>query len=236
MKRTVMQKMAYLLRTAEKLLIDPFRYVDGHGYKAERFWAERFERHGGSLRGPGHEGWSEDRNARAYEVAKVQMNEILDRHGIAGPTFSAIEIGPGTGVWTELLQSRGLVHVVAQDITDARFAELRERFAGYTFIKDDATERFPVEPVDLILVLDVIEHVVEPERLLRLLHLAEDRLRTDGLLLLSFPTPAVGRRNRFYLHYWTEEEVEAPLIHCTLVERSSFRDGVLLGFRKSGMP
>ena len=236
MTRTIIEAFAYALRSAEKLLLDPLRYIDGRGYHAERFWKERFQRHGGSLRGPGHEGWSEEQNAAAYAMARERLSALLDAYGIKGSACRATEIGPGTGVWTELLHQRGLVRVVAQDITDARFEDLRNRFPEYSFIKDDATERFPVEPADLILVLDVIEHVVEVERLHSLLGLAQERLVPGGLLFLSFPPPGASRRNRFYLHYWTEQEVGLPLTNCELVERISFRDGILLGFRKLEIP
>ncbi len=220
--------LAMVGRGWRKLIVGPLRYGTRDGYRAESYWHDRLGRGGSSLSGPGHEGWSEEENRRAYEAARRVLEALpeLAPKWVGGTTV--LEIGPGTGFWTEVSAERGVRDLVGYDITDIQFEGLRHRFPDFRFLKGDATEALPAGSFGLILILDVIEHVVTPTALEAILQNAVAALEPDGLVVVSFPPPSQRRRDLFYLRFWEIERVAGLLAPCVVGPPVRFRDGVVL--------
>lgn len=210
-----------------KLILDRFRYARGDSYQAEKFWRDRFTRYGGSSRGPGHEGRTEIDNDRMYATARRDLDELLGEIGMWDGRLSVLEVGPGTGIWTALCQERGVVDYAGIDITDARFPDLRARFPGYLFVVGDACVSVPNGPFDLVIYIDVIEHVVTESKLLALLDNMRRVLAPGGRLVIAFPPWSVGRVNLYYLRFWPVEFVLAGLRPLEVMAQRDFRVGQL---------
>ncbi len=201
-------RIGYLFR---KLVLDRIRYGQMGGYRAEDFWRDRFERHGNSSRGPGYEGLTEAENDRLYSVARMQLDQILADRGVWARKPRVLEIGPGTGIWTGLCRERNVVDYTGLDITTARFADLRAAYPGYRFLKGDASESVPTGPFDLVLCIDVIEHVVSRDQLSAFLHGLVGAVAPGGVLALAYPPKDRGRVDLYYLRFWPQDLVRQCL-------------------------
>ena len=103
----------------------------------------------------------------------------------------ALEIGCGTGTYTELL-ARRCEEVIAVEIDPAFAARTRERFADrprVRVVEGDARLLPELGRFDTIVMLDVLEHIEDDVAMLRSL---QDRLSPDGRLVLKVPaSPAL---------------------------------------------
>jgi len=105
---------------------------------------------------------------------------------------TVIEIGCGTGFFSEQLsQLSGIGRVYSSDLSKSALSFVQENLGSASNIHAlalDAQElAFPNEFADLVVCLDVVEHLPSPERFF-----AEARrvLRPGGCLLFSTPNPA----------------------------------------------
>jgi 2-polyprenyl-3-methyl-5-hydroxy-6-metoxy-1,4-benzoquinol methylase len=131
-----------------------------------------------------------------------------------------------------MCQERGVRNLVAVDITEVQFSGLRSRFPEYLFRCQDASRSVPAGPFDLVLLLDVIEHVVTDDGLRGLLGNLENETAAGGIMAISFPPPAAGRSNLYYLRFWPVEHVVKSLPRSELIRQVAFRDGTLLLLRR----
>lgn len=211
--------LATLWRAFNKLFIAPRRYATGDDYDAARYWDERFRRHGPSMSSVGHEGKSEHDNAAAYAAQANAIFSMLDRASVDFPGARVMEIGCGNGYYAEQLSARGVTHYRGLDITEAFFALLRGRFPGFDYIRADITSSRLPELFDIVLMIDVIEHIVTEEKLVSALANVSAMMADNALLVLA-PVAPRGRRSLFYVRFWTEADVSRALTNCRVIERS----------------
>lgn len=224
-------KAGLVRRAIQKTLIGPLRYRRGDGYDAQRFWEHRFSRYGTSLRGAGHEGRTEEENRREYEAAAAIVTARLERARTAIKTARILEVGCGTGFYTQLLQSLGAVSYTGLDITDVLFEEHRARFPDFEFVRSDVTDE-PLEgEYDIILMIDVAEHIVSDEAFRGAMSNIRSALAPDGLLLVGPFTPE-SRNHLFYVRFWSLDEARSALKGLQEIECTPFRDGLLLSLTK----
>ena len=115
------------------------------------------------------------RSRRAY------IEEAIEA---AGPGQSALEVGPGSGVYLPALQ-RSFDEVTAADIERAHLDHLIPRFPSIHFIGDDITRSsLDAERFDLVLCSEVVEHVPDSLAALRGIHRV---MKPGGTLILSTP-------------------------------------------------
>jgi SAM-dependent methyltransferase len=219
-------------RGFRKLVVGPLRYRRGRGYDAERYWGDRFRRYGRSLRGPGHEGYSEEENARVYAQARAVVLEACRRAGVRFPGARVLEIGVGTGFYTRMCRDEGARSYTGVDVTDALFGELRREFPEYEFVRRDATAETIEGEYDLVLMIDVVEHIVTEEGLAAALGSVRGALAPGGVFLLALPAPGSGAERLFYLHAWRLEEVLRHLEGLETSPPEPFRYGMLLTARR----
>lgn len=219
-----------LKRAFAKLIVGPLRYGRGGGYDAARYWDERFRKYGRCIKGPGDEGLSQQENERAYAEAGRVFRELIRAEGLDLTGLRVLEIGPGTGFYTEILRDLGARNLTGIDITDAMFDDLRARMPGFEFVAGDVAAGAIEGQYDLVVMIDVIEHIVEGRRLAA----AMDNLRrcmAPGGRLLIAPLAARSRKYLFYVHTWTLEDVRAHFADCTIGRPVPFRAGHVVVIR-----
>jgi 2-polyprenyl-3-methyl-5-hydroxy-6-metoxy-1,4-benzoquinol methylase len=135
-----------------------------------------------------------------------------------------LEIGCGTGYYTQLLAEQGVSSYVGIDITDIFFPDLKKEYPGYSFLRQDITGEIVNGEYDLILMIDVIEHITQPEKLSTALSQVKRSLSTGGLFIIA-PVPKKGRKSLFYVRFWSFEDI--------LQQFRGFRIGIPLDFRYS---
>lgn len=101
-----------------------------------------------------------------------------------GPGATALEVGPGSGVYLPRL-ARSYGSVTASDIADAHIEHLDPLFPEVKIVRDDITATaLQTEAFDLILCSEVVEHIAESKAAIRGMW---SLLRPGGVLVLSTP-------------------------------------------------
>lgn len=221
-----------LARAIEKLLVGPLRYGKGADYSAERYWGDRLKAKAGSLRGPGHEGLSDEENAVLYAEAAQVLRRACRSHGIELASASVLDVGCGSGQHTRLCHEDGVTRYVGLDLTDVLFPALRQAFPQYSFTRKDITSGTLEGRFDLVLVLDVLEHVVDRQRLATALANVAGVVAEGGALFIALPFAKGSPKLLFYLRHWDMAEITPALDDFQLSPPVPWRDGWLLVARR----
>ena len=222
----------------QKGIIARLRY--GHqqaGYDAARYWDDRLRKYGGSLRGVGDEGLSENDNARQYQEAAQAFRGLWQSLGLTADqvaTLRVLEVGTGTGFYTRLLHELGVRTYTGVDITDALFAQLQAELPTFRFQRADVTDVALTSalvglnnlPYDLLIILDVIEHIVTDEKFAQAMATLDSCLRPGGKLIIA-PLMAKAQKHLFYVRFWSFVELQRFLPSYRWGEPVAFRNSYL---------
>jgi SAM-dependent methyltransferase len=219
-------------RLLHKKVIGPIKYRGPSGYDAERYWRDRLQKYGGSLRGSGDEGLSEEENRRRYEIAARTLIEAEQKAGIDPATARVLEIGCGPGFYAELHFDLGVRSYTGIDLTDVLLGQLRERFPAYRFVQNDVTRDTLQGEFDLVLMIDVAEHIIADEAMDRAMDNVKRVLAPGGIFFVG-PVMRRGKRHLFYVRFWSSEEIRSRLSDSEQLMSVPFPAGALLGFRLS---
>lgn len=225
----------FVRRVVFKTVVGPRRYGTDTGYDAQRFWSDRFSKYSTNLRGSGDEGLSETQNQLIYERAGATLIDTINRAGVDLATADVLDVGCGPGFFTELLRSNGSTSYTGVDITDALFADLRTRFPDYRFVQKDVTSD-PLDGVfDLVMMIDVAEHIVDTEAFDRCVANLAGAVAQGGTLLIG---PMLDRSGQhlFYVRNWSTDDLLSRLSTMVHVEDVVFRNGVLMVFTTPASP
>jgi 2-polyprenyl-3-methyl-5-hydroxy-6-metoxy-1,4-benzoquinol methylase len=221
------QPLVFVKQGFNKLFIAPFKYGRKNDYDASRYWEERFKEYGfSSLKSVGIEGMSHEENIKMYKEAGATVKEILFKYPNL-QNLSVLEIGCGTGFYTGLLHELGVKNFTAIDITDTFFKDLQTKFPGYHFQKKDITTDQLENSYDLIIFIDVIEHIVTPEKLRQAMIHVRQALKKGGSLVIA-PLMNTREKKLFHLHLWTLEDVTSHFQGLKVSEPIPFRYGSIV--------
>jgi SAM-dependent methyltransferase len=219
LRRFLRRPVGTLVRGFNKLLIAPRRYAIGDDYDAARYWEDRFRKHGPSLASVGDEGMNEAEIRSAYDSQAGDIFAMLEQAGIVLAPARLLEIGCGNGYYAERLRERGVTRYQGVDITDAFFPLLRQRFPGFDYQRGDITADRVAGEFDVVLMIDVIEHIVTEGKLMSALANVAAMTAKGGVLVLA-PVAPRGRRSLFYVRFWAQDDVMRGLPGFAVVERS----------------
>jgi SAM-dependent methyltransferase len=220
-----------VVRGLQKTVLDRRRYGTGAGYDASRFWSDRFSRYGTSLKAAGDDGLSEEENRAMYAEAARVFTEVCLSEGVDFQNARVLEIGCGTGSYARVLQDLGVRSYVGVDITDVVFPELRKTYPDFEFVQRDITAEGVEGTFDLVFMIDVLEHIVEPDRLTKAMENVSDALAEEGVLVLA-PLLEESRRHLYYVRFWSIEDIRARFPGYAIGEPRPFRMGNIVTIRK----
>jgi 2-polyprenyl-3-methyl-5-hydroxy-6-metoxy-1,4-benzoquinol methylase len=223
--------MGFLRRAFDKTLVAPLRYRRKGGYDARRYWQDRLDKYGTSLKGVGDEGLSEVDNKVMYEQAALKFLEVCRKEGIDFKQSRVLEIGCGNGFYTQILCDQGVKHYVGIDIADSLFPRMVKRFPGYTFNHCDVTVDAIKGEFDVILMIDVIEHIVGDAALDHAMKAVQDAMAGGGIFLVA-PLARKAKKSLFYVRFWTAEDITKRLASFQFSDLVPFRYSHLLAARK----
>lgn len=223
--------LGFLWRVLYKTIIGRLKYGHSHGYDAAKYWNDRFNKYGFALKGAGDEGLSETDNQQVYTQAATVFTALCHQESLNFPAANVLEIGCGTGFYTQLLSDLGVKSYAGVDITDILFPQLRKRFPQFTFIKKDVTTDRLEGQFDLIVMIDVIEHIVEETKLSFALENIRNCLASDSLFIIA-PITEVSKKHLFYVHSWCLEDIKPKFAGCDFRELVPFRSGFILVIKK----
>ncbi|MEH2039472.1 class I SAM-dependent methyltransferase [Nostoc sp.] len=214
-----------------KLTMGPVIYGKGDDYDAGRYWRDRLSKYGKSIRGVGDQSLSEKDNEEAYaEAGKIFLDYCL-KQNIDFNNAKVLEIGCGTGYYTQMLFDLGVKNYLGVDITDVLFPELQQKFANFQFQKKDITTDDISGKFDLIVMIDVIQHIVTDAKFKSAMNQIKSSLSDDGVFILA-PLLKTKKRVMFYLSDWTIDNLKSCFKDNKTSESIPFRTGYLLSIKK----
>lgn len=137
---------------------------------------------------------------------------LLDAFLEARPGPVALDVGAGSGTFTNLLSARGF-EVTSTDVTDEALAVLRARVSGSVARADATSLPFPSASFDALILAEVLEHLEDDEAAIAE---AARVLRPTGILAISVPrNPAwFSRSDRWAGHVrrYTRNQLESRVL------------------------
>ena len=196
-ERFTKDPFGFTTRGLYKTTIGPLRYGGGDGYDAARYWHDRFLKHGPSFKAVGDEGLSHAENARAYAQAAKVFAEVCRKEAIDFEGARVLEIGCGAGFYTQLLHGYGVRSYLGVDVTDVFFPALRNKFPEFEFVRKDITTDRIEGTFDLVVMIDVMEHIVTDSKFAGPTQHVKNCLANDGVFIVS-PMGEGSQKRLFY--------------------------------------
>ena len=222
-----------LIRAFNKIIVQALKYKIGSDYKSEKYWEDRFKKYNLSYQGIGHDGLTHTNNKKLYNDAGQKIFNTLDQFILNCKKHKILEIGPGLGYYTNLLNQYGVKNYVGIDITAYYFNYLKEAFPNYQFIKKDVSTTEIEKVFDVIIMIDVIQHIVTYDKFIFTLQNIDNALSKNGIILISGFHYKKKLNFLFYEKKWTKAEILNQLHGYIILKETPFRLNNLLVLQKN---
>lgn len=214
MNKKTGNSLFYRLR---KMLFNPFwKTRDGikktydhfftNRYNPMHYWKRRHRKFRFDLRGVGNCSLSVEENEKAYQQASQIFLNLCKEQGI-GTDFDKIkmlDIGCGTGFYADLFRTYGGKEYLGFDITDLLFPQLRKKFPDFRFRKSDITKNSIHEKFDIIIMIDVTQHIVNNQLFFAAMKNIRSSLSENSVFIVTSWLSKQFKKRRPY-------EVERPI-------------------------
>jgi SAM-dependent methyltransferase len=152
-------------------------------YRPREFWEDRLSRQF-DLRGTGETGLSLAYNRACYRLRGLVLDRALSEAGMDPRGRSVLDVGCGTGFFTEYYLERGAA-VTGLDIAAVSIERLRTRFPAARFLLADVSEASLGETFDIVNAFDVLYHITDDARWEAALRGIAAAVAPGGLLLFT---------------------------------------------------
>ncbi len=175
-----------------------FRFVTGGDYRVVDYWEHRHEKYGFDLRGVGDKTKSHEENVKLLEQGTEVFFETCLEVNVEFDIARVLDIGCGTGHFAEVLVRNGVKDYLGIDIVDTLFERLRVKFPGCRFQQLDVSMQPLSNTYDLILAMDILQHIVDEEKFSFALENIKSHISSTGSVIISTYIGSY-RRESFYL-------------------------------------
>jgi len=159
-------------------------------YDNEAYWIDLHDRFGGSLQAVGQSALSESYNRAKYASEELGFEQALSE--VVGHPTNVLEIGAGTGYWTEKMSRRwGLeTRITALDLSERALNALHARMPN---VRTETVDVGKIDPnsfsnqYDLVTAIMVLLHITDETQFLSALKLAADSVRNGGHIVIYEP-------------------------------------------------
>lgn len=224
-----------VLRGRARLVYLRLRYGRLEGDQAAAFWSDRHAKFGADdLRGVGRESWSHEANAADYADAVLRVQGHIDGLGLALGEARVLDLGCGVGTYAQMLRDAGVKNYVGVDIAATLLPELRRRFEGYRFEQHDLAQSAPQGPFDLIVMIDVTQHLVAEGAFAAAMSHVREALAPGGAFVVTSWLKGPERLSFFEAaRPLAAYEEQFPSPEFSFGEREPFREKFLFAIRRS---
>lgn len=182
-------KSKTLLFKLRKRLLRPFWQLRDllfpRKYRPKKYWKARHAQHGFTLRGVGNWTHSNEENEKSYLEAKAIFLNLCAQQNIDFKAAKMLDIGCGTGFYAEVFRDNGGKNYVGIDITNQLFKGLRNKFPDFTFKKCDIAKQNLKDKFDLIIMIDVTQHIVDDKRFTFAMRNIRSHLGENGVFIVT---------------------------------------------------
>lgn len=150
------------------------------------FWQKRLSR-SFDLTGAGYGTLGLEYNNQLYRVRSETLEQLLQAQAVDLAQTDVLEVGCGTGFYTDWFTRRAVRSYTGVDITSVSVQRLQEHYGQWKFVRADVTaSALPLRRrFDLVLIADVLFHIVDDRRFGAALRNIAQVLRPGGVLVLS---------------------------------------------------
>lgn len=158
--------------------------------------------------------------------------ELCQESGIRFDAARVLDVGCGTGYFAGVLNARGVRSYRGIDIVDTLFDKLRTALPGYNFSVHDIS-RQPIEGTyDLILAMDVLQHIVDDERFASAIRHMQACLAPGGAIIIS---TYIGDylQEGFYVVRRPHHHLDSQFRGFVRSVSRSYADSLIFSYRRS---
>ncbi len=219
-----------------KYFLERWKYARNGGYRSETYWHDRLSKYGLDKRGVGIWTRTQAENEAMYEQARAVFIDFCHQHDISFKDKCVLEIGCGTGFYTDIVRGLGCADYTGLDITDALFPTLRDRFPGFEFVQQDITTTAPSGTFDAIVMIDVTQHIVDDDKFRRAMSNVASHLDTNGVFVVTSFLSTAREQNTFYHVRRPIENYKECFAGAEFLPPVPFRDKFLFAIRPAPSP
>jgi SAM-dependent methyltransferase len=220
------------LRRRLQYVLQKRRYLAGDGYQEEQYWTDRLGKYGLDKRGVGIDARSTEENEAMYAQARSVFLDAVARESIDFSRSRVIEIGCGVGFYTDIVKEQHCPDYTGMDITDALFGELRGRHPEYRFVKGDVTMVPLPGPAEVILMIDVTQHIVDEAKFAAAMMNIREHLLPGGIFIVTSWLTTAREQDLFYHVRRPLSAYQDQFPGHAFSEAVPFRDKFLFTIRK----
>ncbi len=203
-------------------------------YDAENFWKKRFASVGLNIRGPGNWSLSTEENEKMYSEAANVFLGLCDQENVDLKKSRVLEIGTGNGFYANLLHEIRVKDYVGIDITDVLFDEIKDALpeANLHLMKLDIAESLPPGKFDLVIMIDVTQHIVDDDAFSNGMQNIRRCLVPGGFLFITSLLEDLGQitfHQRYRAMNSFEKEFKNDKIGTPIVFRDKFIFPIKMG-------
>jgi 2-polyprenyl-3-methyl-5-hydroxy-6-metoxy-1,4-benzoquinol methylase len=208
-----------------------FRFAAGLDYRTKEYWKYRHGQYRFDLRGVGDKTKSHEENVYLLEQGTQVFLKVCRDANIVFDNISVLDIGCGTGHFAEALRKNGVKNYLGVDIVDTLLEDLRMKFLGFRFQELDISIQPLNKSYDLILAMDVLQHIADENKFSFALENIKTHLTPSGSIIISTYLGSY-RRESFYLVRRPLEVFQEAFAGFTVSKPIQYADSFVFSLQK----
>ncbi len=141
-----------------------FKNLDIEGSQIEQYWSDKQSQYQFIFQGVENAALTYKNNEQMYLGTKEIFISVCNEMAIDFTKTRILEIGCGTGFYARIFKENGCENYIGVDITDVLFDQLEEDLHGFKFHKLDISSEILNHRFDLIVMIDVTQHITNHEK------------------------------------------------------------------------
>lgn len=202
-------------------------------YQPAKYWSKRHKKYGFDIRGVGNCTLSKKENEISYQQARDTFLELCQSLDVDFTNIKILDIGCGSGFYTNIIKSQGGIDYTGVDITDVLFDEYAQRFPGFQFRKLDITEKSLNGHFDLIVMIDVTQHIVEDQKFSFAMQNIKSSLSKDGIFIVTSKLTESFRQPHKHVVQRTMDYYKSEFPNAIFSDPILFRDKYIFAIKES---
>lgn len=227
-------KIGKLKKSFSKLIRRIRKHMPEPEYDPEKFFRARHRKFGFDLRSVGNRTLSAEQNEQMYQQAGQVFLELCKREEVDLENANVLDIGCGTGFYAQILMENGVNRYLGVDVMEDRFGTLSERFPQFNFRKVDVAAISLEGSFDLIIMIDVTQHIVDDARFSSAMQNIRSHLTDDGVFVVTSWLTEERIKRTYYEIARPMSYYENEFPGYAFSEKIPFRDKFIFSIKKLG--